>query len=93
MLKRGLEAYSLTDRGAVFSIKGCPMHEDPLHLIPQHLRKDFFDEYGIGIEGNLSPLNVMRLEEEYGGRIEDVQVERVFFSEDRTSWNWYIQSI
>jgi serine protein kinase len=83
MLKRGLEAYSLTDRGAVFSIKGCPMHEDPLHLIPQHLRKDFFDEYGIRIEGNLSPLNVMRLEEEYGGRIEDVLVERVFFSEDR----------
>ena len=30
MLKRGLEAYSLTDRGAVFAIKGCPMHEDPL---------------------------------------------------------------
>ena len=58
MLKRGLEAYSLTDRGAVFSIKGCPMHEDPLHLIPQHLRKDFFDEYGIRIEGNLSPLSV-----------------------------------
>ena len=93
MLKRGLEAYSLTDRGAVFGIKGCPMHEDPLHLIPQHLRKDFFDEYGIRIEGNLSPLNLMRLEEEYGGRIEDVQVERVFFSEDRTSWDWYIQSI
>jgi serine protein kinase len=83
MLKRGLEAYSLTDRGAVFGIKGCPMHEDPLHLIPQHLRKDFFDEYGIRIEGNLSPLNLMRLEEEYGGRIEDVKVERVFFSEDR----------
>ena len=30
MLKRGLEAYSLTDRGAVYAIKGCPMHEDPL---------------------------------------------------------------
>src|SRR3954453_3006969 len=78
MLKRGLEAYSLTDRGSVFAIKGCPMHEDPLHLIPQHLRKDFFDEYGIRIEGNLSPLNVMRLEEEYGGRIEDVMEERFF---------------
>ena len=62
MLKRGLEAYSLTDRGAVFGIKGCPMHEDPLHLIPHHLRKDFFDEYGIRIEGNLSPLNLMRVE-------------------------------
>ncbi|WP_375346351.1 PrkA family serine protein kinase [Priestia megaterium] len=83
MLKRGLEAYSLTDRGAVYAIKGCPMHEDPLHLIPHHLRKDFFEEYGIRIEGNLSPLNTMRLEEEYGGRIEDVIIERIFFSEDK----------
>lgn len=83
MLKRGLEAYSLTDRGAVFGIKGCPMHEDPLHLIPHYLRKDFYDEYGIRIEGNLSPLNMMRLEQEYNGRIEDVLVERIFFSEDR----------
>ena len=59
------------------------MHEDPLHLIPHHLRDDFFDEYGVRIEGNLSPLNVMRLEQEYGSRIEDVVVERIFFSEDR----------
>ncbi len=83
MLKRGLEKYSRTDGGAVYAIKGCPMHEDPLHLIPQHLRKEFQDEYDIKIEGNLSPLNMMRLEEEYGGRIEDVVVERIFFSEDK----------
>ncbi|WAA11869.1 PrkA family serine protein kinase [Fervidibacillus halotolerans] len=83
LLKRGLEAYSRTDRGAVYAIKDCPMHEDPLHLIPNHLRDDFYKEYGIRIEGNLSPLNMMRLEEEYGGRIEDVLVERIFFSEDR----------
>jgi serine protein kinase len=83
LLKRGLEAYSYTDRGAVYAIKGCPMHEDPLHLIPNHLRDDFFQEYGIRIEGNLSPLNMMRLEKEYGGRIEDVLVERIFFSEDK----------
>ncbi len=78
MLKRGLEAYSYTDRGAVYAIKGCPMHEDPLHLIPHHLRDEFYKEYGIRIEGNLSPLNMMRLEKEYGGRIEDVMVERIF---------------
>ncbi len=83
MLKRGLEAYSRTDKGAVYAIKGCPMHEDPLHLIPSHLRQDFYEEYGIRVEGNLSPLNLMRLEQEYGGRIEDVIIERVFFSEDR----------
>jgi len=83
MLKRGLEAYSRTEQGSIFAIKGCPMHEDPLHLIPNHLRDDFFNEYGIRIEGNLSPLNLMRLEQEFGGRIEDVIVERIFLSEDR----------
>src|SRR5690625_2193475 len=83
LLKRGLEAYSRTEEGAVYAIKGCPMHEDPLHLIPNHLRDDFFKEYGIRIEGSLSPLNTMRLEQEYNGRIEDVMVERIFFSEDK----------
>ncbi|WHY57544.1 PrkA family serine protein kinase [Peribacillus simplex] len=83
LLKRGLENYSLKDTGAIYAIKGCPMHEDPLHLIPQYLRDDFYEEYGIRIEGNLSPLNVMRLEQEYGSRIEDVMVERIFLSEDK----------
>ncbi|PIC81299.1 protein prkA [Sporosarcina sp. P18a] len=83
MLKRGLEAYSRTDEGAVYAIKGCPMHEDPLHLIPETLRKSFFEEYGIRIEGSLSPLNQLRLEEEFEGKIENVLVERILFSEDR----------
>ncbi|QQZ08430.1 PrkA family serine protein kinase [Heyndrickxia vini] len=83
MLKRGLEAYTRTENGAIYAIKGCPMHEDPLHLIPNHLRKEFHEEYGIRIEGNLSPLNMLRLEEEYGGRIEDVLIQRILFSEDR----------
>ncbi|MFC0523317.1 PrkA family serine protein kinase [Pontibacillus salicampi] len=83
LLKRGLERFSHTDEGAVYAIKGCPMHEEPLHLIPHHLREDFHDEYGIRVEGNLSPLNMMRLEKEYGSRIEDVIIERIFFSEDK----------
>ena len=83
LLKRGLEKYSRTDRGAIYAIKGCPMHEDPLHLIPAHLRNDFFDEYGIRVEGNLSPLNLMRLEKDYHNRIEDMPVERIFLSEDK----------
>jgi len=83
LLKRGLEQFSRTDEGAVFAIKGCPMHEDPLHLIPQHLRNDFYEEYGIRIEGSLSPLNTMRLEQEYDGRIENVMIERITFSEDK----------
>ncbi len=83
LLKRGLENYSRTEEGAVYAIKGCPMHEDPLHLIPNHLREDFYQEYGVQIEGSLSPLNTMRLETEYNGQIEDVMVERIFFSEDK----------
>lgn len=83
MLKRGLEAFSRTDEGAVYAIKGCPMHEDPLHLIPESLRKSFLEEYGIRIEGSLSPLNQLRVDEEFGGKIENVIVERILFSEDR----------
>ncbi|MDC3417670.1 PrkA family serine protein kinase [Aquibacillus salsiterrae] len=83
LLKRGLEKFTHTDEGAVYGIKGCPMHEDPLHLIPPNLRDEFEEEYGIKIEGNLSPLNMMRLEKEYNGKIEDVMVERIFFSEDK----------
>ncbi len=83
MLKRGLEQYTRTDAGAVYAIKNCQMAEDPLHLIPRELRDEFYAEYGIRIEGSLSPLNAYRLENEYGGRIEEMPVERIFFSEDR----------
>ncbi|MCS1351708.1 PrkA family serine protein kinase [Mechercharimyces sp. CAU 1602] len=82
LLKQGLEQYSRTDAGAVYAIKGCPMQEDPLHLIPSHLRKEVEKELGVRIEGNLCPSCRLRLEEEYGGRVEDVMVERVFLSED-----------
>src|SRR6266536_6149770 len=37
LIKRGLEAYSRTDEGAVYALKDCPMHEEPLHLIPHEL--------------------------------------------------------
>lgn len=55
MLKRGLETYSRTDDGAVYAIKGCPMHEEPLHLVPEVLRPDIEKEYGLYIEGDLCP--------------------------------------
>ncbi|WCN37314.1 PrkA family serine protein kinase [Aneurinibacillus uraniidurans] len=81
MLKRGLEQFSRTEEGAVYAIKGCPMQEDPLHLVPHDLRPDIEKELGIKIEGNLSPYNQMRLETEYGGRLEDMPIERILFSE------------
>ncbi|AQS59379.1 PrkA family serine protein kinase [Desulforamulus ferrireducens] len=82
MLKRGLEQYSRTEKGALYGIKGCPMHEEPLHLVPKELREEFMKEYNVYIEGELCPSCRMMLETEYGGRIEDVKVERVFLSED-----------
>ena len=50
MLKRGLEQFSRTDTGAVYAIKGCPMHEDPLHLIPQELRPEIEKELVSGLK-------------------------------------------
>jgi len=82
MMKRGLEKFSYTGAGAIYAIKGCPMHEEPLHLIPKDLRQEISDEYGIYIEGELCPSCRMMVEAEHGGRIENVIVERVFLSED-----------
>ncbi|OUQ89021.1 PrkA family serine protein kinase [Brevibacillus brevis] len=81
MLKRGLEEYSRTEDGAIFALDGCPMHEEPLHLIPHELRPEVEEELGIKIEGELTPYNRMRLETEYGGCIEDFPVHRILFSE------------
>ncbi|MGI5837004.1 MAG: PrkA family serine protein kinase [Chloroflexota bacterium] len=83
LLKRGLENYTRSDEGAVYAIKGCPMHEEPLHLIPETLRPDIQREYGIYIEGELCPHCQLMLREQYGGRSEDVPVERIAFSEKR----------
>ncbi|MGA9172584.1 MAG: PrkA family serine protein kinase [Thermoactinomyces sp.] len=82
MLKKGLEEYSRSDEGALYAIKGCPMHEEPLNLIPRELRPEFEKEFGVRIEGNLCPSCRFRLQEEYGGRIEDMAVHRVLLSED-----------
>ncbi|WP_145047943.1 PrkA family serine protein kinase [Paenibacillus xylanexedens] len=82
LLKRGLEKFSRTEKGAVYAIEGCPMHEEPLHLIPLELRPEVEKEIGVRIEGNLCPSCQMRLRTEYGGDISRVKVERVIISED-----------
>jgi serine protein kinase len=81
MLKRGLEEWTKTAGGAVYAIKDCPMHEEPLHLIPHELRSEVEKHYGIYIEGDLCPQCRYSLEHSYGGRHEDVKVHRVVFSE------------
>jgi serine protein kinase len=81
MLKRGLEDWTKIDAGAVYAIKDCPMHEEPLHLIPHQLRAEVEKHYGIYIEGDLCPQCRYALDKTYGGRHEDVKVHRVAFSE------------
>ncbi len=81
LLKRGLEQYTRSDEGAVYAIHGCPMHEDPLHLIPDTIRPDLQREYGIYIEGDLCPHCRVMLKEQYGGMAEQVRVHRIAFSE------------
>ena len=81
LLKRGMEAYSRTDSGAAYAIKECPMHEEPLHLIPNDLRADVEKEFGIYIEGDLCPQCRWLLDNKYDGKIETVPVKRIAFSE------------
>ncbi|GIV06098.1 MAG: protein PrkA [Fimbriimonadales bacterium] len=81
MLKRGLERYSRTDEGAVYAIKDCPMHEEPLHLVPEELRADFKRQFGVHIEGDLCPVCQWKLRHEWGENIQDVPVVRIKFSE------------
>ncbi|HEX9067837.1 MAG TPA: protein prkA [Ktedonobacterales bacterium] len=81
LLKRGLEDFSRTDSGAVYAIKNCPMHEEPLHLIPNEMRDEIFRDYGVYIEGDLCPKCRYRLEHEWSGEIEQVPVHRIALSE------------
>ena len=64
----------------IYAIKGCPMHEEPLHLIPKHLRKKFEDNLGVQIEGDLCPVCKYRLLHEYDGRYEEMPVVSTDFS-------------
>ena len=74
-LQRGLEGVE-----PVYAIEGCPMFEEPLHLIPRHLRKEFEKMLGVHIEGDLCPTCRFRLKEEYGARYEEFPVATVSFS-------------
>lgn len=81
LIKRGLEAYSRSPEGAIYAISDCPMHEDPLHLIPHEIRSDIEKEFGLYIEGDLCPHCRYMVDNQFGGRIEEIPVKRIAFSE------------
>ena len=74
-LKRGLE-----DLEPIHVIEGCPIFEQPLHLIPRHLRKAFEDMLGAKIEGDLCPVCRWRLINEHDGKYENVPIKTMAFS-------------
>ncbi len=111
LLKKGLERFSRVDEGSVYSFSWreegpegeedvfapCPMHEEPLHLIPQEHRAHVMallnqnregQESQVAIEGDLCPFCRQMFNERmarYGGDwsrvVEDVRVLRVILSE------------
>ncbi len=107
LLKRGLERYSASDAGSVFTLGWvgdtpeevfwCPMHEEPLHLIPERFRDDVLsnlnaekseDSLKVRIIGELCPycrfMYTDRLKK-YNGDwtkvVSDVRVKRIVLSE------------
>jgi serine protein kinase len=74
-LQRGLE-----ESEPFYSVATSTMNEEPLQLIPRHLRKEFEKMLGVHIEGDVSPVTRWRLDHEFGGRYEDFPVELKHFS-------------
>ncbi|MFH1729397.1 MAG: serine protein kinase [Pseudomonadota bacterium] len=114
LLKKGLQAYSRTEAGALYTyswvlIDGykdekiitenempCPMHEEPLHLIPLDMRKkvlaqlniDKPEEKKIFIEGDLCPacrqvykLLMEKCKGDWTQLIKNIKVRRLLLSE------------
>ncbi len=76
-IKEGLEDYTRTAAGAVYSIKGCPVYENPLHLIPRQKRKGL---RGIHVEGELCPYCAWLVTSVYKHDVTRVPVQRFSFN-------------
>ncbi len=64
----------------MYHIKDCPIHEEPLHLIPRSLREEFQRIYGIKIEGDLCPVCRFKLKEEHNNDYTSMQITQSSFS-------------
>jgi len=83
LLKRGLEDYTVPK----YALKGCPMHEEPLHAIPYADREYWQEKLGVKIEGTLCPMCQKRLDDEFTkdgvSHWDKLEVETIRFSEQR----------
>jgi serine protein kinase len=74
-IKRALE-----DAGPLYALEGCPINENPLHLIPRGLRAQFKELYGVKIEGDLCPVCRHKLLEGLEGDYMSFTVKETSFS-------------
>ena len=81
LIKRGLEAYSCSDEGAIYAIKDSRVNESPLNMIPGAMRNDFREAYGVEFDGTPTPYVQQLLQEEYNGDVMKMPVHRVFINE------------
>ena len=83
LLKRGLEL----DETPKYAIKGCPIHEEPLHVIPLDDRPYWEEKLGVKIEGTLCPICQKMIDDSYtiDGVVswENIPVEKIRLSEQK----------
>jgi len=76
-VKRSLESAA----DPVYHLDGCPVREEPMHLVPRSLRPKLEEILGINIEGDLCPVCRHRLMEEFNGEYEKFPVVCSGFSQ------------
>ncbi len=109
LLKKGLEYYSMLDEGALYTfswvvedddgkeiIHPCPMHEEPLKLIPMHARKQVLAKINensdnpirVNVEGALDPFCrrtfddlLMKYDGEWQQVLKHIRIRRLILSE------------
>lgn len=83
LVKKGLQR----DDTPKYVIKGCPMHEEPLHLIPENDRAYWQQELGVKIEGHVCPHCQQMLDLQFTEngtvRWDEVPIEQMVFSEQK----------
>ncbi len=74
-IKTALEACA-----PIYVLEGCPIREEPLHLIPRTLREEFVEMYGVRVEGDLCPVCRHRLINEFEGDYTKFPISQSSFS-------------
>jgi len=72
---------SLESSQPFYHLEGCPIKEEPLHLLPRGLRSEFEDILGVHLEGDLCPVCRHRLMTEFDGKYENFPVTQTTFSQ------------